>query len=367
MNLGIANRLVRATHVREAYPNRPLLATLPVETLDPFGGGVPAFADEARFLLGEAERTPEMFAAVIPGALHHASANIMVAGRGRILLDTDNVWRDWPNSPIYLRYYWRDQYLRPKRRIRGATIALRSPANNYYHTLIDNLPRLFWLHQKALSGIPVKVLVPGPYRPWEAFFLPRVLPQTAEVLRVEPNYLWASDEPIFGSYLSRAMSGHLPRRYLDFFLPRVLPERPRQRRHRIYITRRDAPGGRRVLNEPDVVQLLERYGFIPYALETLDLPAQIELFYDAEAVVGPHGAGLTNILFSESVGVIELHPTHAIMPHYFYLARSMGHRYQHLCANEQGRHSSFEVDISALTQALELLFSPSKKEIQSCE
>ncbi|MFC5768211.1 glycosyltransferase family 61 protein [Thauera sinica] len=356
MKLGITNRLVRATHVREAYPHVEPLARLPGEHLPPPAEPRPDFAEEARFLHAEGEATPDMFAAILPDALYHASANILVAGRGRILLDTDNVWQEWPNSPIHRRYYWRDQYLRPTRRLRGTTLALRSPANNYYHTVVDNLPRLFWLHQQAMAGIPITILVPGPYRPWEASYLPRLLPPTARIVEIEPRYLWRSDATLFGSYLSRAMSGHLPRRYLDFFLPRVLPARPRDRRHRIYITRRSAPGGRRVTNEAEVVRVLERYRVTPIALEDLDLSAQIELFYDAEAVVAPHGAGLTNMLYAESIDVIELHPTRAIMPHYYYMARSMGHRYCHLCADEQGRHSSFAVDVAALERTLDTVF-----------
>jgi capsular polysaccharide biosynthesis protein len=346
--------LVRATKVRQAYAAQPVLATLPMEYLPPIRSAPPPLADEARYLLKVGECTPEMYSSVLPGALYHASGNVMLAGRGRILLDTDNTWREHPDVPIHEQFYWKHQYLRRTRRIRGATFAFRSPANNYYHTLADNLPRLFWLHQTALRGIAVKVLIPGAYRPWESYYIARLLPDTARVLQVSSDYLWAGDEPIFGSYLGHAMSGHLPRSFLDFFLPRVLPQRARQRHHRIYITRRQAPGGRRVLNEAAVVELLARYGFTPILLESLDVPAQIELFYDAEAVVAPHGAGLANLLFSEAIDLVELHPAQSVMPHYYYMARAMGHRYHYLCARERGRHDSFAVDIPALARTLDL-------------
>lgn len=36
---------------------------------------------------------------------------------------------------------------------------------------------------------------------------------------------------------------------------------------------------------------------------------QMDLFYDAEIVVGAHGAGLTNIIYSDKINVIEIFGT----------------------------------------------------------
>jgi capsular polysaccharide biosynthesis protein len=105
------------------------------------------------------------------------------------------------------------------------------------------------------------------------------------------------------------------------------------------------------------MRMLEPHGFVPCTLESLGIKEQIELFYDAEMVVAPHGAGLTNILFSQSIDLVELHPTSGIMPHYYFMTRAMGHRYHALCANESGRHSSFEVDLKQLARTLEEITS----------
>lgn len=361
MKRPLTSNLVRTCFIRQAYPGVKPLAELELPpAVSAIDDTRPPFAPIARYLEDAAQGADTRFAAVLPGALYHPTANLLLAGRGKILLDTDNVWREFPETPVHQRYYWRDLYLKRTRRMRGATLHLRSQANNFYHTLVDNLPRLYWLHQPALRGVPVSVLIPGGLRTWEPYFLERLLPETARVIPVATDCLWRSDEPIFGSYLSRILSGHLPREYLDFFLPRVLPQRKRDKRHRIYITRRTAPGGRRITNEPAVVALLELFGFQPHALETLSLPEQIELFYDAEAVVAPHGAGLTNMLFADSLDVVELHPASTVMPHYYLMARSLGHRYSHLCANQPDRHSSFEVDLSTLESLLRNTFSHSQ-------
>jgi Capsular polysaccharide biosynthesis protein len=109
---------------------------------------------------------------------------------------------------------------------------------------------------------------------------------------------------------------------------------------------------RQIVNESEVLQAVQRFGFVTYALEELPLSAQIELFFDAEAVVAPHGAGLTNLLFADHVAVIELHPAQAVFPHYYFLCQAMGHPYRFVCADAALSQSDFMVDIDALNRAL---------------
>jgi capsular polysaccharide biosynthesis protein len=66
---------------------------------------------------------------------------------------------------------------------------------------------------------------------------------------------------------------------------------------RIYIDRRGA-SARRLVNESELVEQLERMGILAVALEQLTLGEQIELFRSAELIIAPHGAGLTNCIFA---------------------------------------------------------------------
>jgi capsular polysaccharide biosynthesis protein len=343
--------LLRETRLGELTRATPPLAELTVQHPG-VAADAPVFSSHADFLR-TAPSASNRVVKLLPRAYFDGRCNVVLPRRGRIVLESENVWREFPGRPFHSRYYWRYHYTLPSRKLDGLCMALRSPANNYYHTLIDNLPRLYWLTQPALRDQHVRVLVSGPLRPWEAYFLPQVMPDNAELCVVEPQYLWRAEQMVMGEYLSEPMSGALPQHYLDYFLPRVLPARPRQRRHRIYISRRQAPGGRRILNEEAVRACVEAQGFTVYLLETLAISEQIALFYDAEIVVAPHGAGITNILFAAAITLVELHPTRAIMPHYYFMARAMGHAYHVLCADETDRHSSFSVDVAALTHLLQ--------------
>ena len=48
-----------------------------------------------------------------------------------------------------------------------------------------------------------------------------------------------------------------------------------------------------------VEKLLARYGFETVYLETMSISDQVRLFQTAEFIIGPHGAGLANLLFCE--------------------------------------------------------------------
>jgi len=80
--------------------------------------------------------------------------------------------------------------------------------------------------------------------------------------------------------------------------------------------------------------------FKSYCLEDLSFTEQVKLFSKAKVVIGPHGAGLTNIIWSGSgTSVIELMPKSCLHPDYFQLSRTLGYRYAAVickAANDKG-------------------------------
>ncbi|MES2566583.1 MAG: glycosyltransferase family 61 protein [Bacteroidota bacterium] len=68
------------------------------------------------------------------------------------------------------------------------------------------------------------------------------------------------------------------------------------RNEKIYISRKKA-GHRKILNEPELDVFFNETGFKKIFLEDISFDEQIELLHNASIVVGIHGAGLSNILF----------------------------------------------------------------------
>ncbi len=76
---------------------------------------------------------------------------------------------------------------------------------------------------------------------------------------------------------------------------------------KIYISRNDAPNKRQLENEEAVFNFLHQEGFEKYELSHLTIQEQIKLFASASFVIGPHGAGIGNIVFcQEGTKVIEI-------------------------------------------------------------
>ncbi|MEM9006731.1 MAG: glycosyltransferase family 61 protein [Cyanobacteria bacterium P01_F01_bin.86] len=232
----------------------------------------------------------------------------------------------------------------------------RSHKNGYYHTLIDNLPRLYLLHHPRFQKLDeIKIICPSEPTRVEQFYLEKLLPNNARITIVDPSKQYLLENLIFPSFLSRRFSGYLPSEYRNWFIERVGPKRPRQKTNRIFISRIATHKGRQrcLLNEEQLFASLQPYGFNRYILEQLTIEEQISLFYDAEIVVAAHGAGLTNTIFSGQIKVLELFPTPFVLPHYYFLAQSLGHRYGYWCAQEKSIYDNFSVNIPEILKILD--------------
>ena len=146
---------------------------------------------------------------------------------------------------------------------------------------------------------------------------------------------------------------------------------PEERRERILIARGDGYDWwrRAVVNQDELEAALEPLGFRSYRLAEMSVLEQARLFDRAEAIVGVHGAGFTNMVFSRGAAVLELFGRQ-VRPHYFRLAHVVGLPYRYLLcepvsAEEVALHApspdadpvrgvdpGLRVDVAALTRAL---------------
>ena len=108
---------------------------------------------------------------------------------------------------------------------------------------------------------------------------------------------------------------------------------------RVYITRRLA-AKRRLVNENQIESLLHDHGFIIAELETLSIAEQVRLFAQAEIVVGPHGAGLTNMVWApRDCKVMEIQHPDYINVMYYMVAEVLHQRYWSCLGTPAGNDS----------------------------
>jgi hypothetical protein len=102
----------------------------------------------------------------------------------------------------------------------------------------------------------------------------------------------------------------------------LMPQTPLSNiKRRLYVPRRH---NRVVINEQILVEKLQAYGFEILVTDLMTWPDQIKAFSEAEAVVAPHGAALTNLLFAPAgCKVLELFPPFGGSTSFYWLSNSL--------------------------------------------
>jgi hypothetical protein len=122
----------------------------------------------------------------------------------------------------------------------------------------------------------------------------------------------------------------------DYPDPAALPDR-------VYVSRADADR-RRVANEAALVDALAERGFERVVLSDLRVPEQAALFAGADAIVAPHGAGLTNLVYADDPVVVELFRAGDVRGQYYQLATLQDMAYHYRVADRVGGDLHVDVD-----------------------
>ena len=343
----IRTALIRTTSIDSKYKGVEKQCIIPDRHIPTPEVKEMSFYSDAKHLEKSSYCVPKGELIKLDRVIYKTGQNVLTTSSNEILLESLNAGRFRHKFSVREAYFSKPTQLPVEDTYYSV---FRSTQNNYYHTLIDNLPRLYLLG-KFSENSPIKLLFPGKPTAMESFFLDRLKPSNVVIEQVEPNKSYLVEKLILPSFLTRHYCGYLPDEYIAHFRKCVLPERPRRKVNRIFITRgpdasRPGKQRRRFLNEDVAFKELKKYGFKKYRLEDLSIDEQINLFYDAEFVVAAHGAGLTNIIFSEDIGVLELFANNCILPYYYYLSKSLGHKYFDLYGDKSHIHADFSLNIA---------------------
>ncbi|MBY0011894.1 glycosyltransferase family 61 protein [Paenibacillus typhae] len=230
---------------------------------------------------------------------------------------------------------------------------------NYFHWLYDVLPRLGMLR---IQNIPFQTLImnPNPYGTFVQETLTMFGIAESSIIRT------GDDKEIQAELLvapSLMMNSHYPPWATSTLRKFMLPGRDTTLRSpgRIFISRSKV-SSRRIINENEVIRCLESYGFVPVRMEDWTVAQQIQLFASAEAIVSPHGAGLSNLAFCmKGTVVVEIFHRRHVVPTYWMISNhnKLDYYMMYGQADEtlQDRFSGFadfSVDLDLLKQTLGL-------------
>lgn len=260
----------------------------------------------------------------------------------------------------------------------------------YYHWMLDVLPKLQILQRSGIELDSIDQFIvrasSGFQRDTLAYFgIP------AEKIRdLDSDSLYSADELIlpflkndcgdkvfFG--LGLGLASWIPA-YLQQIIPTdtlasvksgsSLPVK------RIFISRQDSQT-RCIENATQVNEVFDKYGIETVNLGDLSVAEQASLMYNAELVIGVHGAGFTNLAFcQQGTRVLELFGSY-IVPCYWSLANLANLDYHNFMCDETiskvahdvkiRRDKNILVDIAQLETTLAILIEPSAEQTTSIE
>ena len=318
-------------------------------------GGYPTF------FFGEPSTPPESFVAVLSDAFVLGSTGIVVTDDGAIVsasIGTSDSDARYLAGP-FVHHLFRDGVRVTNSLVRNNTTYLNKWAIdrnvisplipryiNYYHWMVETLPRLRTIENFVDRGGPKPTLVlPEDTSPW--------MHESLELAIGDEFQTEIVTNPVYrGTKVVLADRPQVTRENIDWMSDRLRKHaliEPGTTSKRVYISRGDA-NERHIVNEKDVVEILREYGFQTYQLETMSVEEQIELFTDAEIVIAPHGAGLANIMFCQETTVIELFGSLVKYP-FRRLANTLEHEYHAIYC--EPRETDLYVDPEVLREHVE--------------
>ncbi|MFM9266345.1 tetratricopeptide repeat protein [Tychonema sp. BBK16] len=202
----------------------------------------------------------------------------------------------------------------------------------YYHWIIDALPKLGLIE---LSGIELdsidKFVVPN----YKSDFHK----ETLNILGIPENKIIdgskyphvKADRLVLSSYPGIICC---PTKWAtDFLRSKFLSAAAKSKLEhpeRIYISRSIA-GNRRIINEAEVIEVLDKLGFVTITAESISIAEKISLMSSAKVIVTQHSGGGTNLLFcNPGTKVIEIFTPHNVGMCYYIMSPHLELDYYYL-------------------------------------
>ena len=285
-------------------------------------------------LVGEKQINPKEFVCVLDQGRVAHTGGLVITPDNRVLEGVSCIKfdSDLPTNPLRLRYL-----PRPARVSRSAVFLTCLMPYNYYHWVLEALPRLAIY---ASAGIAADCIYAPVQKRFQQESLRLLGFPASRIIRATRNSHVLFDRLAI-SYSKPACNS----RTIDFLYHSFASHHgiSQPKELRVFISRRKR-GKREITNDDAVFEVLQPLGFKRYDLERMSVSEQIKLFYNAECVVGPHGAGLVNIAFCrQGTKVIEINTPYRATTCFVDIAHYRGLKYQlHLATPDRKKFFNFD-------------------------
>lgn len=233
-------------------------------------------------------------------------------------------------------------------------LLFNSQSRGFFHWVVEDLARIEGVvrYEEETGRRPTILLPPQP-KPFQV--------ETLELLGFGEDD-WIEWDRWFGT-VNRLVIPSVRRSYTDGVASPVQTEWLRKQMleatedvdhefsSRIYISRDDSTR-RRLVNEVELMDVLEDEGFECYKMSEHSEAENVRLFADADVIVSPHGAGLTNVMYASDATVVELRPNNDYSWVYYVMSQKSGLEYRYVEGDDSPEGEDFRIDPQEVLKAL---------------
>lgn len=234
----------------------------------------------------------------------------------------------------------------------------------YYHWIVDSLPKLFLLKEAGLFDQIDYFMVPNYSADYHRDTLEYFGIRQNRIISSRTEHHIQADSLIVSSYTR--VDGHHPEWVCKGLHDTFVGPKPSSSNDKlIYISRADAKQ-RRVLNEPELIAMLQKYGFEVHTMSSLSMARKAELLNSARLVVGPHGSGSVNfVLCKPGTKILDLLPDNCVVPFICDVCLKSGLTYEYLlCESDgnatnavEGQKINLSVNVAQVEEKVQALLS----------
>ncbi|MEQ9298401.1 MAG: glycosyltransferase 61 family protein [Cyclobacteriaceae bacterium] len=259
-----------------------------------------------------------------------------------------NAKRGWPPYPSITNY------LNPFKKVRriSQAIPIHYGWDNYYHFHIDTLPVLLMTLESPYDKMTL--VVPDKIRQIayvQSFLEATGILNSKEIIyQGRDEFIQISQRAIFLK-TDRSHTKSLKQYFNQPLFNIHLRPTPSTR---IFVIRRQ---NRTATNLEELTTIAANHNYLVIDPGSLGYLEQIALFRKSERIVGFHGAGLTNMLFStiKNCNVLEIFPRNHIPGQYWLLSRQLDFKYSHLLGSSLDETGNYQLDPEEFRISLERL------------
>lgn len=325
-------------HYHQVIPNCESTLTLPKRLFDSLSDyGVYDGATE------ETLRTAHDYVAVVcqNGRLFTNNTSIVavVSEENKLLGDVSlNYSKDLPSNDPSINEIFKQKCFKTPEYIDGTVCTLLAgggPARgNYAHWLIDVLPRIELLKKAGLFDSIDYFVVAGAKYDFHLDSLEALGVKKEQLINADGRHFHICAKSLVATSHPRGQASMLIPQWVNAFFDDlfktkidVAQSKLPEKFDKIYINRQDT-SLRKVVNEDEVMELLESYGFKSFTMSEWSFFDKAKLFHNADYIVSIHSAGLGSLFFCKPhAKLLEIYSSGFVLTTYVNIALNQGMKY----------------------------------------